>query len=107
MQNRERLEQMLKPLDVPIFQDFLTTKNVPKDYIVIRVGITHDRIYADGKILIQKPLCRVDVLTHGIADYFLADQVEKRLKELNPQRINLGYLPEISRTQVTFEFFMI
>ena len=102
---RKKLRELLEPLGVRVFDDFLNTKNVPKDYIVIRVGITYSRLYADGKIRFKQPLCRVDVFTNGINEYDLADRVEEALQELNPQRIDLGYLEDIRKTQVTFEFY--
>jgi hypothetical protein len=104
---KEKIDAILSPIS-NVHQDFITKKVIPNEYVVYRIGVSSNKSYGDGKVVLLQPLCQIDVFSSGVANYTLADQVEELLNqnEITANRINLGYLEDVKRTQVSFDFYL-
>ena len=109
-----KLWQLLKPLssEIEIYRETVNDiSNAPSNYIVYFPSVTESPlINTDGKTILRQSNCEIAVFTsnHNDTDYF-TEKVADLLGQNNIQyiKLNLGYLSDVGRNQVTFNFNLI
>lgn len=106
----DRIKTILEPLNVGIYNSYVPpNEKTPPNYVVILEYRKQSLRNSDGVMFINQSSIQLDVFELWTNDYNLSKEVETKLIEnkINYTKLNLGYLSDLKKTQVTFEFILI
>ena len=115
MEFSEKVWEIIKPLatEIDIYEE--TTDEdpltLPGNYIVYQTDVTNTaRVRADGKATVRASNCEIAVFTAGnantVGNKYFVNAVENLLIQNGVEyiKINVGYLSDLGKSQVTFDF---